>query len=199
MGGFAEAIIDLKKVIELAEAVPDHRFRAMAGGDLGKCYLRQGDLGQALAILEENEHYRARYKMKRPFPILRNGLVGAYLLAAEQSGKNERENWLKKAGRSCREALREGKKYRIGLAEAMRLKGTYEWLKGKPVVAQKWWQQSLAVAEEIGMRHELGLTYLEMGQRLKDRAHLEKAESIFAEIGAEWDLAKVQEALQQFG
>ncbi len=113
-GDFAEAIINLKKAIQLAEAVPDHRSRAMAGGDLGKCYLRQGDLGQALAILEENEHYRTKYKMKRYFPALRNGLVGAYLLAAEQSDQNERENWLRKAGRSRREALGRGRNIVLG-------------------------------------------------------------------------------------
>lgn len=198
-GDFAEAIANLRKAMELAEAVPDHRFRAMAGGELGRCYLRKGDLGQALAILEENEHYRAKYKMKRPFPALRNGLVGAYLLTAEQSGQNERENWLKKAGRSCREALGQGKKYRIGLAEAMRLQGTYEWLREKPTSAQKWWQRSLTVAEEIGMRHELGLTYLEMGMRLKKRAHLEKAEAIFAGIDAEWDLGQTRNLLKLYG
>ena len=198
-GDFVEAITNLRKAMELAEAVPDHRFRAMAGGELGRCYLRQGDLGQALAILEENEHYGAKYKMKRPFPALRNGLVGAYLLAAEQSGQNERHNWLRKAGRSCREALGQGRKYRIGLAEAMRLKGTYECLREKPTFALKWWQRSLAVAEEIGMRHELGLTYLEMGMRLKERAYLEKAEAIFGEIGAEWDLGQTRKLLKLYG
>ena len=69
--------------------------------------------------------------MKGYFHALRNGLVGAYLLATEQSDQNERENWLRKAGRSCRAAVGRGKKYRIGLAEAMRLKGTYEWLRGR--------------------------------------------------------------------
>jgi hypothetical protein len=39
----------------------------------------------------------------------------------------------------------------------------------------------LALAEEMGMRYDLGMTYLEMGQRLKERAHLEKAETIFDE------------------
>ena len=47
------------------------------------------------------------------------------------------------------------------------------------------------------MRYDLGMTYLEMGQRLKERGHLERAEAIFAEIGADWDLAKAREALTQ--
>ena len=79
----------------------------------------------------------------------------------------------------------------------MRLRGTYEWLRGKPAAAQKWWQRSLALAEEMGQRYDLGMTHLEMGQRLAERAHLERAEAILAEIGAEWDLARAREALER--
>ena len=75
------------------------------------------------------------------------------------------------------------------------LQGRYEWLRGKPAAAQKWWRRSLALAEEMGQRYALGMTHLEMGQRLGERAHLERAEAIFAEIGAEWDLARAREAL----
>ncbi len=51
----------------------------------------------------------------------------------------------------------------------------------------------------MGMRYELGMTHLEMGQRLKDHAHLEKAQAIFAEIGAEWDLAQTRKLLKLYG
>jgi hypothetical protein len=78
----------------------------------------------------------------------------------------------------------------------MRLRGRYEWLKGRTGRAQKWWQHSLDTAERIGLRYDLGLTHLEMGQRLGDRAHLRQAEAIFAAIGAELDLARVQQALE---
>ena len=47
------------------------------------------------------------------------------------------------------------------------------------------------------MRYELGMTHLEMGQRLKNRGHLERAEAIFAEIGANWDLLQARKALEQ--
>jgi len=36
-----------------------------------------------------------------------------------------------------------------------------------------------------------------MGWRLKDRNHLEKAETIFAEIGADFDLAQTRLALER--
>ena len=53
-------------------------------------------------------------------------------------------------------------------------------------------QQSLALAEEMGMRYDLGMAHLEMGRRLDDREHLSEAETIFAEIGAEYDLERAR-------
>jgi hypothetical protein len=37
-------------------------------------------------------------------------------------------------------------------------------------------------------RYDLGMAHLEIGQRLGVRDHLEQAQAIFAEVGAEWDL-----------
>jgi len=86
--------------------------------------------------------------------------------------------------------------FRPGLPEAMCLQGTYEWLRGKPAAAPKWWQRSLLLAEEMGQRYGIGMTHLEMGRRLGERAHSERAEAILAETGAEWDLAQAREAIE---
>jgi len=80
---------------------------------------------------------------------------------------------------------------------AMCPQGTYEWLRGEPSAAQKWWQKSLAEAERIGLKYDIGMIHLEMGKRLGDRVYLEKAEVIFAEIGPELDLSKARELLQR--
>jgi hypothetical protein len=48
------------------------------------------------------------------------------------------------------------------------------------------------------MPYELGMTHLEIGQRLGKRTHLEKAEAIFADIGAELDLARSRELLKNY-
>jgi hypothetical protein len=50
----------------------------------------------------------------------------------------------------------------------------------------------------MGIRCDLGVTHLEMGRRLKDREHLKHAEAIFAEIGAEFDLAETRDVLEGF-
>ena len=48
------------------------------------------------------------------------------------------------------------------------------------------------------MRYRLGMTHLEMGRRLKDNEHLEQAEKIFSEIGADFDLAETRKLLQAY-
>ena len=121
----------------------------------------------------------------------------AYLFAAEHGPSSERAAWLNKAKGACRIALKQAPRLQPKWPKAMRLQGTYEWLRGKPSVAQKWWQKSLAEAERIGLKYDIGMIHLEIGKRLGDRVHLEKAEAIFAEIGAELDLAKARELLQR--
>ncbi len=61
--------------------------------------------------------------------------------------------------------------------------------------AADWWNKSLAEAEAMGMRYDIGATCLEMGKRAGGRARLERAETIFAAICAARDLAQVREAL----
>ena len=107
----------------------------------------------------------------------------------------ERAAWLSKAKAACRASLKQAPKYRPKWPKAMRLQGTCEWLSGKPANARRWWQRSLAAAERLGLRYDEGMIHLVMGQRLGERAHLEKAEAIFAEIGAAGDLARAQELL----
>jgi hypothetical protein len=43
------------------------------------------------------------------------------------------------------------------------------------------------------------MTHLEMGRRLNDRQHLKQAETIFTDMGAEWDLEQARRFLQQLG
>ncbi len=79
------------------------------------------------------------------------------------------------------------------------MQGTYEWLRGHPDRAQKWWRKSLDLAIKLGARYEGALTCLEIGRRLGDRAELELAEAEFSEMGAAFDLAEVRRLLDDGG
>jgi tetratricopeptide (TPR) repeat protein len=201
LGRLEEAITVLRETVELAETIPDRATLLQAGGSLGRCYLCQGELERALSALKASQQiYVEQRRVAGLSTPLYNGLAEAYLMAVEQSDaleQSESAGWRKKAGRACQDALKRGKTNRPGLPEAMRLQGTYEWLRDKPAAAQRWWQRSLALAEKQGQPYELGTTHLEIGRRLGERAHLEQAEAILAEIGAEWDLARAREALEK--
>jgi class 3 adenylate cyclase/tetratricopeptide (TPR) repeat protein len=186
-GQWDEAIATLQKASELAEMTREDRICIWVHGEVGRYHSRQGQLGQALTALEagrqlydERKSSHGGSMMWLPFW---NSLAEACLLAAEQGDESDRAGWLEKAGRACQDGLRQGKAYRGVMPEAMRLRGTYEWLRGRPKAAQKWWRRGLALAEEMGQRHDLGLTHLEMGRRLGERTHLERAAAILDEIG----------------
>jgi class 3 adenylate cyclase/tetratricopeptide (TPR) repeat protein len=195
-GDFEESVANLERAIELGEATQSHLIRVFAGSQLGRCYFRLGDLERSIALLTQANNYRATHRVKGweyevPIEFFRT-----YLSVAERNVYGEKEKYLRKAKQACKEVLRSARVYRFILPETMMLQGRYEWIRGKPWLAEKWWQKSLKIAEEMGMRHELGMTHLEMGRRLKDRAHLEKAETIFADIGADFDLAHTRKLLE---
>ena len=195
LGQSDEAVAALKQALQLAEAIPDQAFCISASADLGRCYLGQGNLDQALAALNTSLAFYTLYLGGDSYASLRNGLADAYLSAAEQCRQAEKADWLKKARRACKDARKQGKAFRPGLPEAMRLQGTYEFLRGKPSAAQKRWQRSLSLAEEMEQRYDVGMTHLEMGRRLGERTHLECAATILAEIGAEPGACRAREAL----
>lgn len=123
-----------------------------------------------------------------------NALAEGYLAVAERDGSAGRAGAMKKAKRACGAALRQGTIFRAGLPAATRLRGRYEWLRGRRPVADAWWGRSVAVAEQLGAQYDLGLTCLEIGERTGQRASLARAEAIFAEIGARLDLADARSA-----
>jgi tetratricopeptide (TPR) repeat protein len=174
-GDLAAAIIHLQKAIELAEAIPDHIYRIFASSELGSCYLRQGDYNRACSELENCLRLRAKQRMFEVsgYIVTLNNLAEAQLYAAGQCTGSERAGWLRQARSTLRTAWRESPKFPVKTAQILRLQGTYDWLCGKSAAAQNWWQKSLAEAERMGLRYDLGINHLEMGQQLGARHRIE--------------------------
>jgi hypothetical protein len=128
---------------------------------------------------------------------LLNSLAEVTLYAFEHGSGSERATWLQKARQACLASTKNSSACKPKAAEAMRLRGTYEWLMGRQAAAQKWWQRGLAEAERMGQRYEMGMLHAEMGMRRRERAHLDTAEALFAGIGAELDLAGVRKVLSE--
>ena len=196
-GAVVEGIAHLHKAIELFKAIPDYHSLVGTMGDLGQCYLRQGEVQQALTVLEESQRIIAQQGLRGSglgFPF--TGLAEGYLLAAEQAQEREQADALRRAKRACQAILNHSKRDRESLPRAHRWQGTYEWLRGKPAAAQESWQRSVALAEESGARYDLGLTYLEIGRHMGERSHLERAAAILAELGASLDAARARQLLK---
>ena len=199
IGLLDEAASKLLKALELHKNIPNDQYFIIASGDLGECYLRQGKLELALEVLEKSVLIVIE-KGLRDYGVtwVRNNLAEVYLTAARQATtEQERRLWLNKAQIACKAALKHSKKFMVGKPKAARLQGEYEWLIGKPKLAQKWWQESLDVATEMGARYEAGMTHLTMGRYLRARVHLEQARDIFAALEAKWDWAQAQSLLEQ--
>ncbi len=197
LGRVEEAITNLTRAIDLALEVPDYAYHLRAGTYLADCYLLRGDFERSLAVLEKCDLIGPQHNVIGPiYSFLINGLAKNYLIAAERNTGSARTEWLKKARTGCKRALKLSKEFKYCRVEAMLHQGTYEWLNDKPASARKCWEQSLSIAEEIGMRYLLAMTHLEMGRRLKDNEHLEHAEKIFSEIGADFDLVETRKLLQ---
>ncbi|NOX63666.1 MAG: hypothetical protein GXP42_17215, partial [Chloroflexi bacterium] len=67
--------------------------------------------------------------------------------------------------------------------------GRYEWLRGRPDAAQKWWEKSLKRAEALNQRLHWAATALEMGLRLGDDFLFEQGQKRLEDAGARGEMA----------
>lgn len=186
----------MEKAINISEEVPDYHTQVAASGWLGRCYTAKGELEQALAVLETSQEVLSTQGVIIEKALLGNGFSETYLAAAERSTGVDRQEWLKNSKRSCKYSLKAAKIYRPPLMDAQLFQGRYEWLRGNSSAAQKWWRKALAEARQKSDRYEQGIIHLEIGSRLGDHSHLEQAQAILAEVGAQFDLAKARDALE---
>jgi tetratricopeptide (TPR) repeat protein len=196
LGRLDLAVTVMHEGILLADTLPDYYWKILSQAYLGQCYLKQGKMAEAFESLEEGEQTYINQGIGGP-PLFHLRIIQAeaHLAAAEQGEKSESPAHLKQAGQVLKDALKLSKAYRLFLADAQRLNGTYHWLRGKPGKARESWQRGLDVAEELGLHYESGVIHLDMGLRLRERSHLERAEEILSKIGVSWHLDQLQEAL----
>lgn len=89
--------------------------------------------------------------------------------------------------------------YPIGRPQAWLWQGLYDWLSGNSRRAYRAWKKALAEAERLDMPYEQGLTHYQIGRHLALTAptrltHLNRAEEIFSQLDARFDVARVYNA-----
>jgi hypothetical protein len=120
-------------------------------------------------------------------------MMGSFKVTADSDGKELARNALK---------IFRGFawSYSFARSRASLYQGTYDWLSGKYRQAQKNWEKSLALAEDLEMPYEQALAHYEIGRHLNDgdpgrKQHLEQAADIFSQLDAAWNLKRVREAM----
>ena len=184
----------LERAIELFEAVPDLSSVTWARAAKVECLLHMGDLDRALCVAEENAITIARHRLTGPYiTVPLNSLAAARLAALERDAAAPGQ--VKAARTACLHALRVGRHFADGLPAASRHWATYQWLRGRPRRARRWWRRGLDAAHRLGARYELGLLHLERGRRTGARADIEYADRLFTEIGDRLDQARARALL----
>ncbi len=196
-GDLAAGEAGMRRSVDALVEMMDFRVAAKVAGRLATCLMAQGRLEEAQALLDEHRERLRRFSIRGGMASsVITGLAAASLVAAEQSEETVRGASLKKARRACRAALKQVRVDTTAFVPAARSQGTYEWLRGRPHKAEKWWRRSLDHAEKLGARYEGAVTELEMGRRLGDPGALERAAAAFEDMGAEHCLAQTR-ALQR--
>ncbi|TAK08650.1 MAG: GAF domain-containing sensor histidine kinase [Candidatus Manganitrophaceae bacterium] len=128
-------------------------------------------------------------------------LVTALRREAERippSAPRKRMTLLCEAGKVAGKAIRIAKKYRNNLPQALREMGLLSAMEGRVRRAGKYFDESLAVAEQLGMRFERAQTLLARGQVGLHAGWPEAAQEVASAeqelraIGAEWVLEEYQ-------
>ena len=152
--------------------------------DLAECRRRQGRFEESLALLHETRRL-IEERGFRGFTVVLPPIIWAqlHLDLADAATGDERRRLLRDARWGCRFAVRHARLAAQGRAGALRVRGTYEWLNGRPGRAVRAWERSMAVATALGARYDLALTRIEAGTRLGDDRLVYTGETLLDEIG----------------
>jgi tetratricopeptide (TPR) repeat protein len=196
-GPIEEALEYALEAVRLYRAASNFAYAEDTAGELGFVYLRMGKLEEALLVLEEavgciKRNHISGHNATRPL----DALALAYLIAVERAPAGEKKKRLAKTRQACRDALRQGQRDQEGLARALRFRARFEWLRGRPRAARRFWRKGLAEASRLGAVYETGMIKLEMGERLRDVQLVREAESILNQAGAILDRDAARGVLQ---
>lgn len=190
-GRFAQGLEVSRRVIPVGQEGADKQVWGWGLLETGWLLERLGaweeataHLQQAWSVLEASHRLSAERGLRGIHLIeLRKGLAEVALVIAEQATGPARATALRQGKEACAALWKECRYYPGGTPHAYRLQGTYAWLQGKRSVARQWWHRGLRAAEVWGAEWDLGMTHFEMGRRLEDTLHLNRAVTILTGLG----------------
>ena len=194
IGDFHRGIPILERGLEVCQVWHIVSLVPMVASTLGEAYALAGRITEALPLLDEALPKGARGRQALPFARLSE----AYLLVGRTKDAFE---WAQRALDSCREFKQRG-----GEAWTLRLLGDVVARRAPPesALAEAYYQQALALAEELGMRpllahchRGLGTLYTATGQREQARVALNTAIEMYRVMDMTFWLPETETALAQ--
>jgi hypothetical protein len=193
-------VIDLLEAAAAAPAQLNRFDDIIIHSTLALAYLRQGQTDLARQAADQAMTFIAG--VDRPiFAGNLHGYVGvaAVYLALWEAGPGTNDEPLlsMKARRACKNLHNFARVFPIGKPSALRYRGLYDWLAGKPNKARRAWQKSLACTQALKMPFDEGLAHYEIARHLpladqNRQVHLDQAIAIFADLGADYDLGQAR-------
>ena len=193
----------------------DH-LRLTSLGYKAQIQILRKDLNGAAESLERlEEHYNKQFLVPPIYAL--PYLVARFSFDIElledslrSSNKPDFAKYRQHARKSCKNVLKNSKKYAPSRSAVFRLTGTFYWLINKQNKAVKYWQQAISEGERVGARPDLARTYMEIGKRflenksqhkklngIRVEAYLQKAREMFQAMDLQWDLDALEKIEQQ--
>jgi class 3 adenylate cyclase len=210
-----EATIDLaNKGAVLAGRLGIKNFHIECLALNARTYLMLGNLESAEACLDEQEEIRSNAFL---VPYYLSDFVSVRslynIIRLEEALKRGDEKQIRQFAAESQkwgsQTLRVSKKFKRHRVEILRLMGTRSWLMGKRKKALKWWGDSVEAGERLKFRPDLSRTYFEIGKRLSEpnspyrelngisaAEYLNKAKTMFEEMGLQWDLEQLERVME---
>ncbi|RME00854.1 MAG: hypothetical protein D6812_09010, partial [Deltaproteobacteria bacterium] len=170
---------------------------------MGRIFLQEGAFNEAIREfsisrnLIEQTHFLNSFTAETYLLLAEAALARYEHTAATRDSRRGRGEW--KDIRSFVEHGRTlGQRYKLHLAHALRIAGSFAAFSGKWKEARRLWKESLDVARQMGSDFERAATYLEMGLRLSGReekraeAYLRTAHEMFRKMKAAHYLARIE-------
>jgi class 3 adenylate cyclase len=207
VGQVKEAVLSLERLLTGTSECADKMVRAdqlLGYGVLAQARWRLGETQLAVLAADKGAEVSAgcepiSHYVLEGYVGLLEVYTGLWEAVRSKSAQHEAAEHCLPLSRSLREFAR---LHPVGYPQAWLWQGRIAWLDGRTRQARRAWRKGLAAAGRLGMPHDAALMDYELGRRSshgdpKRQTHLNKAREVFARLGAGYDLARVDRALQQ--
>jgi predicted ATPase/class 3 adenylate cyclase len=201
LGRTDEAVPMLEEALVISDVDTDLRVKANSYGLLALARLHRGEPELARAAAAQAAQWIAKATTDVTYMLEGYADTAEVTLALWEAAAAQGQptsELCAEAGRACKAMHKFARIYPIGQPRDLLWQGLYDWLDGKPARAQERWQKSLERAVQLSMRYDEALAHREIGRHLPaadpaHHEHLSRAKEIFAELGAGYDLERMDE------